>query len=453
MINNNSYRLVIQCELDGERRFIEFDTMNDDSIQSDSEITSHPMVNGDVVSDHSYRMPIICTYSGVFSLNGNKPTEFIGPFDRLTNLQNLFERIKNESVFCTLITLNKSNNKDSRFKTRENMVLKNIYWKNNQNSCNFTFTFQEVITANVVIDEFDVDVEDKNLPALTNPSTLDFTDTFIDWNEVDEMVIRQCLSIGVVTNEFLQAALDVFKSGAAGALLGAGIGLVIAGTTASTIAGILGLVGVSVSVPVVGLVIAGAALAVGAIIGIFKAIERSKKQALFKVQQFKKYKDDRKTQSEVVRFTEFVGEIHTQIEVLENVMQVYGIAKDENQECTTYIDDDYYTFSFIRNNNSLNYSLHISSTSKEDVYSKDEIQGLSNISECTDNNFLFRTTNGFYVYLMNLKYENANNNGASQKEIKEINQDLKNYAILVSQIKMAQFTTTLEDIIRNAITK
>lgn len=448
---DNSFRLVIRTNVDDEDLMIEFDRVDESTISTTSDITNHPLVTGDMIADHMYRNPITMSVTGSFSLNGNKPTTFPGSSDRLSNIETLFEKIKNKGAFCELVKMSRANDSSTRFLVRKNMVLTSITWTERQNSLNFSFNFTEAITANVQTVEYDIDVTDSNLPAITDASTLDFTDTLLDWQQIDEIVTRQLYDVGLVTAEFLQYAVDTAKAMAAGTLVGAVAGIVV---------GYSVLIGISLavgSIPVAGWIAAGIIVAVGFIvglfIGLFQGIKKAEAQRKYKVQAFELYEDDRRNQQEVERFANYIGSIHQNLEYLEDVMQVYGIASNENQECMTYIDDKYYIFTFTKNNTSGKYGLVVKDIEDKVVASMPVIDGLTNIGECTRSNCLFRTSDGgFFIYLINLKAEEAINDGKSQEEIDEINNDLTSYAIFVSQTDMEQFNSMISEIVVNAMT-
>ena len=73
-MTNAAYILVVTCELDGEQQRFMFDYVSDNSTSLSSDLTTHPMVNGDMVADHMFKQPLTVTYSGKFSLYGNKRT-------------------------------------------------------------------------------------------------------------------------------------------------------------------------------------------------------------------------------------------------------------------------------------------------------------------------------------------------------------------------------------------
>lgn len=449
IISTNSYRLVVKATIDNEEQVYEFDVVERNSVTLSSDITNHPIVNGDIIADHMYRNPIQLSVNGKFSLHGNKATEYVGDYnDRLANIQDTFERIMNEGIFCTLYKLNRADDSTMRFKQRDNMILTNIVWTEHQNSVDFSFTFVEALTVDIETVTYEVDVTDPNLPALTDASTLDFTDTLLNWEEIDQLVLKILISNYLITEEFLNDALTKVVQGA---VIGTSAGVVIGIAALKVIYAICG------SIPVWGWIaavaITGVLLIVGAIAGLCKAWKKRKAQKEYGIKAFEYYKNDRKNQREVERFCNFIGTVHKNLEYLEDVMQLYGIAKNENQECMVYIDDKYYIFTFMKNNTTLKYSLTVTNIDGQTIASQAELTGFVHIGECTSSNYLFRTSGGgFYVYIMNLKAMAAEEEGKSQKEIEEtILNDLSTYAIFVSQTNMSQFNTLLSSLVTDAM--
>lgn len=461
----NAYRLVLQCKIDDEDFDVEFDNIDNESITDTSDITNHPLVNGDMIADHMYRMPVNMNISGTFSLYGNRPTAYSGTYnDRLSNIESFFTKIKNEGIFCRLVKLSKADNVSSRFMARDNMVLTSITWNEKQSSVSFSFNFTEAIVARIQDVQYEEDTIDVNLPAITDAATLDFTDTLLDWTEVDRLVVYQLVEAGIITQEFLDYSTKAVTSTAlevvASAALGGGVGLV--GASAVGISILVAIFGIG-SIPVWGWIAAGALATIVAVgVGIYfgvKAYERAEAEIKYKVRAFELYEDDKKNQAEVERFCNYLGRIHQNLETLEEHLHVYGIASNEAQECMLYLDDNYYIFKFSKNNTNERYSLEVITADGKHPEGglggmMSELVGFSNISECTDSNELFRTAGkGSWVYVMNLASEKAKAENKTEKEVEELNKDLRNYAIFVSEINMSQFSDAIQELVVEAMTR
>lgn len=454
---NSSMTRERLISIDRLNESIEFDVVNGHSINASSTITTYPIVDGDTVADHMIRQPTSITINGVFSLYGNKPTLFSGNEDRLTNIETYFERIKDEGVMCTLVTMERGGGSSSkqRFKVRNNMVLTNINWTEGQSDIKFSFTFTEALTVN--LDDIEIDYTDENLPAITNPATLDFTDTLINWEEVDKIVIKQLHDLGLCTDDFLIAfqayVKDLGEVGLSGLIGGAvGAGLAIALVTAF-------------SIPVAGWIAAGVGFLVGAFVAMFQTAKRKKAEKEYGIKTFKAYKNDRKNQQECERFVNYIGNIHRQMEYLEDVIQVYGIGSNQEQECILYVDNSYYIFSFKKNNTQTENGNTIwtcNITDVEETINKDvadvAAEAMSSIDQCTTSNMLFRTQTGggFWVYLINkdlFEIENATytTEEERQKAINECNSNLTSFCVMVSQTNMDDFNDNLSKIVIDAM--
>lgn len=452
-----SYRAVIKCDADndGEDEFYEMDVINPVNEHLRSDITEHPLVEGDMLADHMIRQPMELTLEGKFSLLSAKPTTYSGEFGRLANIQTLFENILKNGTQCSIVYMSKVSGDTKspgkiRFKQRDNMALTSINWTTSNNSLSASLSFREVQTADVDEVLYAVDQRDPNLPSLTEGVVLDFTDTYLDFNKIDEMVLKMMLDVGLISEDFLEVVVTIDT-----VLLDASIIVAIAGLVAAGIvvnAAIAGTLAVSAAVFPVGTIIAGTVLVALGLAAIFAGLAKDAKAAKYKVKAFKAYETDRENQAEVTRFQNFVGTIHQQLERLEDVMKVYSIPSNEAQECMLYIDDDYYIFVFEKNNTTGKWSLKVKDVEDNIVGQSAQLTGLSSIDECTASNALFRTAGvGSYVYVMNSKQQEMATNGATQAEIDEAANDLTNYCIFISQINMSDYNNLLRDIVKNAM--
>ena len=459
---DNSYRLVIKTILNGEETLIEFDRIDPPTFNDNSEITSQPMVSGDVVSDHMFRQPQTVSISGSFGIMGNRPTIFYGPNDRLTNIEETFTKIKNEGVFCTLTTLSRKDNAESRYMTRKNMVLYSISWTENQSSVDFRFDFKEVLLATINVASLLYDVTDDNLPSLVDAKRLNFTDTLMDMNDVYKYVIGKLCEVGLVTEEFLiqlGQKLDQYSKEHDITYNITNVGKVLAanaiGSTVGLVVGIIiikTIIGVGAAIPVWGWIVAGIAAAIGGIISLGTAIARYRKQKEFGTSKFKIYKDASKQDNENERFLNYIGNIGKQLTMLNDVIDVYGCSEDGNQQCIIEIDGDYYNFKFVRNNINKYYDLTIEDMQETVINSQNQITGLKTLDECATTKPLIETSSGFTVFLVNASAQNAIDTGKTQEEIDAINKDLKNYYIIVCSIDMKKYNETLQQLVINQMT-
>lgn len=444
------FTVIIECYLNSNdltpTRY-EFDYVDDVSVDTSSTITTYPLVSGDIVGDHIYRNPISMRISGRFSLTGNKRTEFDSTQNRLQNIQRTFEKIKNEGLFCTIYKVAKVINDDgstlfdtssNRFLARNNMVLHSISWTEHINSVNFSFSFQEVLLADIVNVDYTPDPNDKYLPALTEPTTVNVTETILDMTEVDQIVVNTLLHYHLIETTTLEAMQNVGKTLAASAIA----------TTALSVAGIAVLTAIfgAASIPVVGWIAAGVIAVVGGIIvGIIALknnIEKQNAEREFGIKAFEKYEDDRQMEAETIRFCNYVGTIHQSLDVLNNAIQTYKIPENDdgsidNQEMMINIDDAYYIFTFTKNNASQQTNLRITNAvSNKEMYTG-YAKGIADLSQCTQTNQLFRTeTAGFFVYLM---------------QADESDKKYEGSYIIVTQLDMTRFNDLLAELVANGM--
>lgn len=164
-----TYKLVIRVNMnqygevygkDEAVKILMLDVVKTKSITASSTITNQPLQSGDTMSDHMYRNPTTFNVSGTFALNGENANDisygFIGKEnDRLTQIETLLEKIKDEGYLCNLITMSfddngKNDANNTRFKVRKNMALTSITWSEKLNSIDYQLSFQEVITVDSI---------------------------------------------------------------------------------------------------------------------------------------------------------------------------------------------------------------------------------------------------------------------------------------------------------------
>lgn len=164
-----TYKLVIRVNMnqygevygkDEAVKILMLDVVKTKSITASSTITNQPLQSGDTMSDHMYRNPTTFNVSGTFALNGENANDisygFVGKEnDRLTQIETLLEKIKDEGYLCDLITMSfddnsKNDANNTRFKVRKNMALTSITWSEKLNSIDYQLSFQEVITVDSI---------------------------------------------------------------------------------------------------------------------------------------------------------------------------------------------------------------------------------------------------------------------------------------------------------------
>lgn len=454
-----SYAIVLSFAFENEQvQTLVLDTVKDASVQLSSTITEHPLPTGEFAADHMFNNPLTMSISGSFSLNGSQSMVITGDGNKLMNVQTLFEKIKSTGTLCDIVKVHVQDS-TPRFLHRSNMALQNITWVEKINSLSFTFSFREIIAVDV--QEYDVDISDSFAPSVTEPQTLSFTDTLIDWEQVDAALVQALIDGDLITDDFLEF-LGTLTQGTL-------IGIIASAVLAKIVFSICSALGASGPAGWIALAaIAGVGLFIGGIVGIVRWFKRQK----YRIEQFDKYRKDKKNQKEVQRFSNFVGEIHAQISQLNTAIEVYQISANEEQECMLTIGNNYYIFKLTKNNTSGNkrtFGLKAYDINEVERCALTDISGSPmSFYDCTGQNYLFRADEtGEYVYLLRTsdssdeffaKYENyteedfANMNETEKAEYDKLN-SLTNYYIVVSAINPDEFNKALTDIIKNALLK
>ena len=434
----------------GEVTSLVLDTVNDTQVDCSSTVTTHPISSGDYVADHMYDDPDSVSINGTFSLNGNKGIVIDAAGGRLDNVEKIFEDIKRLGILCDAVKVHIVQNgttsqQEARFKVRENLVLRNIVWTEGVNSLKYSFNFTQVLL--VEAQSFEVDEDDRFLPNVTEPQTLNFTDTLIDWNQLDAAIYKVLDENDLITDEFKNVlgsmglvALTAFVSSSIATAIIACTSVTVPAAAAAIAAGSAATVTVLSSTGV-GAIIAAAAIIIAA---TTIAIVRLVKDYQYRIKPFKKYISSRKTNKEIVRFGDLIGTLHDNLSTLNNAIKVYAVSSNESQECMLSLDDNYFIFTFTKNNTNGRYGLAVENFDLMQTAVKPDITGSpTNIGQLRSDNCLFRTSsNGLYVYLV-----------YAGEDSEEEKNKLTNYYIVTSSIKMEDYNQAVTDIIKNAITR
>lgn len=446
---------------------IEFDLVTEKSVTATSEITQYPTINGDTVADHMIKQATTVTVGGIFSLYGNKPTTFAGADDRLTNIQSFFEKIKDNGILCTLTTIDRASNSKHRFKTRDSMALTNITWQENQSSMTFTFTFTEALTVNMIAPV--IDYTDENVPAITDPSTLNFTDEFLNPDEITKIVVLQLQEVKLLDDDFAlwasQNADKIRQIATVTSVVFIAIGAHILSTMiVTTISAVSA--GLAASGPV-GWIIGGAALVIGAVaalvVSICNRVAIKKAEEEYGIKAFGKSDNDEENEQTAERLCNYIGHVNQNLKVLNDVIQVFALQANIEQECMLYVGNKYYIFTFTKNNTQtedgkIAWKLNIAFSDRDDTKDIPDVSGaaLENIKDCTLDNMILQTDDGIWIYLMNNKLyavENAvyNSQEERDKAIQDCKSDLTSYVILCSKTDMPAFCDKLKDVVIDAM--
>lgn len=417
----STFAMVISALLnpqDTNKTSIILDTVNDDSVHLSSTITVHPIASGDMLGDHMYNNPGSMSVNGSFSLNGSKAIIVDKNNVSFQETQEIFEKIKKEGILCDIVKVQIDNEKDGtqkpRFKIRNNMALTNIAWVEKINTLGFSFTFQQVLLADVEIATIDPD--DGFLPNVTEPNTLSFTEAFMNLEDVTKLVINELQSYNLIEEGFL-----AFLAGNTALV---GVGLIIAAAAAAFI----------VSNPV-GWVL-GAVAIIGA--GIAWFFGKITKKHVYKIKKFEMYNDSKKNEKEAKRFTEFIDSIYQEVKKLDNKISAYNVGKNEPQECLLSIDGNYYDFLFERSGSENPYSLKIKDMNENLVGQISNVESCpEDINQAASSKLVFQTKNTD-TYLISPKTDKK---------------DLSKYYIISTKLPLKNFNGAIQQIIKNAILK
>lgn len=174
------------------------DAVDNFQVAGQNEMTSHPMVTGDVVGDHIIVQPCQITFNGTISLNASSPVK------SLSSIQKIFEDLKDNGVLCTVAKVKTANN-EFRFLKRNNMVLTGIVWTEHINSVDFNFTFNQALLDNVAVTQV---AAGKFLPDIVEPRTLTFQGTLISTEQLYNEIIKALIESGVVEEQFWEQAIN-----------------------------------------------------------------------------------------------------------------------------------------------------------------------------------------------------------------------------------------------------
>lgn len=415
------FGVVISCLLnpeDTERTTLILDTVYDNSVSSTATMTGHPVIGGYEIADHIYNEPDTMSIRGTLSFNGSRGIKIDKEGFKFVDFQEMFENIKKNGVLCEIVKVHIVNNEegkqDAKFKVRKNMVLQSIAWTEKINTLDFTFSFSQAMLVDV--EEVAVDVDDLFAPNVTEPKTANFTDTVLfDKEKMKEAIISSMFSFKIISAEFLNYVASLRQS----ALVALGVALLV-----TVFIG---------SIPVAG----WAVLAVSAVaVGIGKFIKGLVERTKYRIKAFELTKNKKKNEQEAKRFAEFLGEFLQNFEELNNQTKVYYVSTNNDQECLLSIKDEYYIFTFTKNNTTQSHSLVIKDLNDNIIKSLPDIAGSpESVDQCNDSNVIIHKSNT-WTYLL-CPDENKN--------------DLTKYYILVSNINLKDFNVIIEKVIENTL--
>lgn len=468
-VNGNGYSCSIEVfDLDGNSEIVNFDLVDSVSVSADSKLTENTMMTGDIISDHIYREPVTVSISGSYGLHSSRNIQFTGSWDKLGNVEEYFENIKNMGYSCSIITRSLLNNNNTRFKTRNNMILTSINWTHNQVSIGFNFTFTEQKTAsrNTVDVKVIEDTSDSNLPDITDGQASSFVEDVLTWDYVAQLVVIMLKEDNMFTEEFAKSLASANKQKINGIIQTVTAFNPIINVIATLITMDWSASGWEIFKNITS---SFTNVVISVMNGIYNWImgDQTKKrleqaQEKWGTEQFKFYEgDDNKNQLEMERFLNYVGGVADYVRTLDNYIKCYKIPTNNQQEMMIYIDDENYVFKFasttiVNKITSTKYALidmdgnststietskttwncRLSTPSSE-ITSISLSSAMSDVSKCNDKNYLYKTTNNYRIYLMYI---------GGDKGSKE---NLTNYCVITSTINFDKFSELLKELIQN----
>lgn len=425
------YCAIIVTE-ETEPQTLVIETFDETSVNASASISSQPIVSGDTVADHMYRNAKTMTINGSFSIAGSPGIVKSDGNGRLDEIQQIFERLMNDGIQMTIARMSYDSNRP-QFVKREHMVLDNIRWTERINSVDYSFSFTEALT--VDIQEFNVDITDDTLPAVTDPKSLSFSEELLDDSLLSQCIINTLQSEGFLDAELLQTQAATIQ----GVLIGATVSGVIAiGVSKAAIAA-----GIAASTVIPGAVVA--VVVVAGIVALGFTIASCIKQSKYRVKAFKYHgANQKKNKEEIDRLVDFIEGIRSEVKALDKAIKVYQVQSDERQSCILAVDDSYLEFVFDKVNAEENnyYTLDVYDLQNNYVGCYANLsQAKSSFYDLEDSDIILSdgpTELGTRLYVLN-----ANEN----------RYQLKDNMILMSSISIDDFNDTIQKIITNALLK
>lgn len=432
MIGKGQFFIVIEALLDSENRVrLYLSSVNDSTIDLSSNISQQPLANGDIVADHMYDLPATMSVAGSVELTNESILLQRGDF---TEFQSLIERIKSEGILCTISKIVATTG-SVRFSQRSNMALTRISWTERINSLNFTFSFTQALLADVIT--IVPASNDEYLPSTTEPQTLNFTDVFLDPQEILTEITTAMFAWGVFTEDVANIAKSLLATGEAaigGALVGAAPGAVIGAAIGSVVPGVGTAIGALVGGGI-GAVVGEYAVVIP---GIYNLIKNTVETIGWQQEQQKKAKTDAEKLQEAKNLIEFESQVFNTLQKLNEYFTVYKVTTNEEQECQVIFDDVSYLVLFTKNSLTDGYRLTIVGQDGVDRCVLPDISSApSSFDDCSRSNKLFALDqSGRELYFINTNVENRN--------------DLSNCYLVATKMSPDTFNQALTELIKSA---
>lgn len=467
-----------------ETQYLPIDYLEDRSVRASSKIVTQPLQNGDTMADHMYREPTTVDIKGKFSLNGrnrkNTSYNIMLKGDRLTNIEYVFEFIKNNGTLCTLTTVETDidtyddivydedgnlttaniNPANTRFLTRENMALTNINWVEKVNTLEFNFSFTEVIMIDKMEFEF-YDASDLDLPSLNEPQAQGVGTVLFGTGELPKIITQILCENGYVKSDWANAVVTtmdyvgtVFTVFATIVVAIGLITLTVSITTALTGLGVtFGSAVLAFPVGTVVAIVAVAVVAIGIAIRAFlnRHQQREKERRAFKLINGSPKQDWN-------RYCNLLDNVEMAVNKAGANLTLYQFSSNDEQEITMAIGGNYYYITFTKTNVYPYWKTDVRLNAPSTKEGSTAISNMrlnfpvvDNFLDLNENiNMWFKDESKQYqCYIVNPSLNDAYNK--TQEDKAKIAKDLTNYTIWISKGSMKEAVNKVEEALKNAI--
>lgn len=390
--DDSFYTLIVNKDnyFDTVDRYIPLDIVTDCSVEGTSDITSYPLITGDIMSDHKYDNPKTVSLSGTFSLNGKFNASFAqsgNVTSRLVNIEDYFFACRKYGKLMSLICISSNG---TRFSRIDNLSITSIRFKRNYNSMEYTFSFKEVYFFNADTDiQVSENVENPNALTLGEFESLDFTKEVLSTESVDKWAVQVLYQNALIEESFIKMVnANATLSGNVlynEVLAGIGYDIGIALTLAT-------LIWPNPVTPVVGLFLL--AITLPDIIKHGKWIE-----------PFKAYDNDADNDREINRFLRVISTIESHVSRVADSLGIrcYGLSSNlKKQKMFLTIDNTIYAFYFEKLSTGF-WSLAVTDIDENPIASNsNKLIGFKDLFQLKKADGMFKTNQGTYVYIINL---------------------------------------------------
>lgn len=425
------------------------DAVDDFEINSENELTSHPLPNGQLVADHTIIKPCSGSVSGTFGMHASTPIK------SLAEIQQKFESIKNNGTLCTIAKF-KIDGKQFRFMKRQNMCLTGIRWTEQIDTLDYSFSFRQVLIGNVI--EKTVS-KASSLPDVVAPSVASPIGSIISEQELFNVINQVMYASGFATKEFYEQINSAATiAGIAGLAVTGGAAVTAILSAAASALGMSAIGGPTI---VIGAIVASAIILIGLIVSsIYAYIEKVKLDRSFKYARFEAYSDPQKQQEENKRYLAVMQRVYNEVAQINSWVKMYEL-EFKAQECMINVGGSYCNFRFTRNNNSNKLNCQIYSIDESINYKSKPITLFDSTDVCTENNYFAKIAapdqTVWYIHFLYGSKRFSDNMSVYEKQQALFGKaytekiEPESFYILVSKVTPNRFSEEIAKLITNSI--